>query len=240
MSALLAALLLFAQLGETPNDYARDAARVGLAVDKRNGAIVVTAVDDGSSAAKLGIHVGDEILRIDLENAREMSESAAGGSLRGMVGTHVNLTLLPRGAMVPRTVSVERDVKVYMPGGSQLTFDDAQSLTAPRTHGTIDVKVTSFEVTSGPDADTLQPLFGSGTPDVGTCVGALGELLPNDLATLGATFTFRREGSISVRTEPPSADLASCLGRRSVGWKIPKAGKTPTVVKVTWSITRTP
>ena len=58
----------------------------------------------------------------------------------------------------------------------------------------------------GPAADVLQPLFGEATPDVGTCVGALADLLPNDLSTLGATFTFRREGSISVRTEPPSAD----------------------------------
>ena len=239
----LAALVFLAQIGQTPNDYARDAARIGATIGKREGAIVISAVEDGSSAQKSGLKIGDQLLRIDMDDATSMSQSAADAALRGMIGSHVRLTVLPRGGMVPRTVEVERDVRVYLPDAGPMTIggDPSSAADAADIHRkpVITVVVDDVQVTSGPDAIELKPIFERGAPDVATCVGAAADFLPKDLATLSATMTFARAGTISVRTDPPSGDLSSCLGRKAAGWKTPKPDKkTPTIVKITWSISR--
>src|SRR5690349_4464492 len=100
---MLFALLLLAQLNPSPNDVVRDAGRVGLEVDKRGGALVITSVDAGCSAEKAGVKVGDQLLRVDLEATASMSASAVNGDLRGVFGSKVKLVLLPRAAMLPRT-----------------------------------------------------------------------------------------------------------------------------------------
>lgn len=231
-------VLLLAQLGETPGEMVKKAGRVGVSIEKRNGVIVVDEVDPESDAAKKGLKIGDQLLRIDLESTEGMGESAASGRLRGLHGTSVHLTVLPRGQMMPKNLVVTRDVHTYSGGETGIVGDrpDPASSTAQKRR-TIEARVESLEITAGePDEEALRDAFARGAADVATCVGAVGELLPNGIPELGATMTFRREGTISVRTEPPSADLASCLGRKSIGWKTPKPGKEPTVVKVRWTL----
>lgn len=237
MIALLTTILLLGQLGETPGEMAKKAGRIGVAIEKKSGVIVVESVDKDSDAEKQGLKVGDQILRIDFDTTSSMGESTAAGRLRGLHGSKVQLTVLPRASMTPRSVEVLRDVHTYA-GGETGMVGDVKVSDPARKRRQIESSVASVEVTGGsPDEDELRAAFARGAADIATCVGAVGELLPNDLAELGATMTFRKDGSISVRTEPPSADLASCLGRKSISWKVPKAGKEPTVVKARWTLT---
>lgn len=239
--AALAAVVLFAQLGQAPGDYADRAGRVGMVIDKRNGAIVVEEITPKSSAEKAGIQIGDQILRIDLDNTQDMGQSAAIGALRGIHGTRVSLTILPRGAMVPRTVEVVRDVKIYGGADSGIVGDvvDPAMREGVKKRPTVEAKLEDITVEHSPKSlEEMRELFGRASPDVATCVGALRELLPNDLAGIGATFTFRKDGAVSVRSEPPSADVATCFGRATTKWKVPKPGKEPIVVKARWSLIR--
>lgn len=241
VSAALHAVVLFAQLGQSPGDYADRAGRVGLEIDKRNGALVVEAITPKSSAEQAGIKIGDQILRIDLDNTQTMGQSAAIGALRGIHGTRVQLTILPRGAMMPRTVEVVRDVKIYGGADSGIVGDvvDPTLREGVKKKRTVEAQLEDITVEHAPKPlEDMRVLFGRASPDVATCVGALRDLLPNDIPEIGATFTFRKDGSVSVRSEPPSADVATCFGRATTKWKLPKAGKEPMVVKARWSLTR--
>jgi hypothetical protein len=243
MLHLLAGLVILAQLNQTPGEMVAKAGRVGIEVKKISGSIVVQAVSNGSSAETVGLKVGDQVLRIDIENTSSSSQSDASAALRGVFNSGVTLTVLPRGSMMPRTVDVKRDVRLY-DVGNQATIDTNDFARKPPESETQARKVIAAQLldlkkTGGTvPEDALREPFTRASADVATCVGALDELLPADLATLGATFTSRHDGTISVKTDPPSGDLASCLGRRSTSWKIPKPGKDPTVVEVHWTITR--
>lgn len=241
MKLLLGVVLLLAQLGQTPAEMIERAGRIGVTLDKRGGRIVVDEVSPGTSAAEAGLQVGDQLLRIDFANTESMSESTASGRLRGLYGSRLRLTVLPRGQMMPRTVEVVRDVKTYGGADSGIVGDVKEKGTAEEAARApiLEAELQAVEVTGGPhDHDAVRPAFERSTADVATCVGAVGEMLPNDLEAVAATFTFRREGTVSVRTDPPSADLASCLGRKTAGWKLPKAAKEPTVVRASWIIDR--
>ena len=241
MLSFVSAMVLLAQLGQSPSEYADRAGRVGMVIDKRNGALVVEEVTPKSSAEKEGIKIGDQILRIDLRNTQEMGQSESIGALRGIHGTRVQLTVLPRGAMVPRTVEVVRDVKIYGGADSGLVGDvpDPTAREGLKKRQTLEAKLEDITVEhASKSLDDMRELFGRASPDIATCVGALRDVLPNDLAEIGATFTFRKDGTVSVRSEPPSADVASCFGRSSKLWKLPKAGKEPMVVKARWTLQR--
>jgi len=232
---VLLALVLLAQLGETPGEMAKKAGRVGVSIEKRNGVLVVDKVDAESDAAKQGINVGDQVLRIDFENTTGMGESNAQGRLRGLIGSTVQLTILPRASMTPKTLTIARDVQAYP--GSVGSSTSASAEAAKRS--VIEAKIESVEITGGSaDEEEIRDAFARGVSDVATCVTAVGEMLPNGITEIGANLTFRKEGSVSIRTDPPSADLASCIGRRTTDWKMPKAGAEPTVVKVRWTLVR--
>ena len=243
MSSLLAVgVVLFAQFGESPQEIASKAGRVGIEVSKSGGNIVVSGVSPGSSAEAEGLKVGDQVLRIDVDNAQARTQSAAAAALRGIYLSQVSLTVLPRGSMIPRTIEVKRDVRLYDVSHSATVdssdFAEKKPDVATEARPVITAKVTDFKKTSGSGAeDKLRAAFDRSPADVATCMGALADVLPDNLERVGATFTVKKD-SVSVKTDPPSGDLSSCLGKRSASWKVPKPGKDPTVVQVYWQITR--
>ena len=244
LASLFAGVLLLAQFGQTPQEIASTAGRVGIDVTRAGGNIVVSAVTPGSSAEAIGLKVGDQVLRIDVDNTQAKSQSAASAALRGVYLSSVTLTVLPRGSMLPRTIDVKRDVRLYDVAHSATAdssdFAERKPEIASSAKPVITAKVTDFQKTGGAvSEEKLRAAFDRSPSDVATCIGALDEVLPNGLDRIGATFTFKKEGSVAVRTDPPSGDLSSCLGRSAARWKVPKAGKEPTVVQIFWQITST-
>ena len=230
---LLAVPLLLAQFGPTPNEVVSKAGRVGVDVERRENVLVVTKVEPGSSAETVGLKVGDQILRIDLDNAERYSESDAVAALRGVLGSRATLTVLPRAAMLPKRIDVLRDVRVYL--ANENVKPDVTAPGAPGGSGAAEAAETAerepvvamFMEASGarhdPPAAVLDALGPSG-PDVATCVNALRDLLPAGFPEeFAADFTVTH-GTISVRTEPASGDLASCLGRQAAHWQLPRPG----------------
>lgn len=238
--------LVLAQFGETPNEAAAKAGRVGITLDKRGEVLVVSAVDAGSAAESAGLKIGDQVLRIDLDDTAPYSTSDAAAALRGVHGSRVTLTVLPRAAMMPRRVDVVRDVRVYLAHDASSKMDPAEvkeaiaSVTrdpasAPRTL-TATLSSVSQKGTNMAREDVRGALQGSGA-DVATCIGALRDVLPAGFpAEFAADFTVKR-GAISVRTEPPSGDLASCLGKQAARWELPEPKKKqpPIVFRAVWA-----
>lgn len=244
-ASVLASVLLLAQFGETPQEIASKAGRVGIEVTRRSGNIVVSDVTAGSSAEKMGLKVGDQVLRVDVENVVGKGQSAAAATLRGVYLSKVTLTVLPRGQMLPRTLEVARDVRLYDVSHTATASTDDLKTRDTAEDGdaapVISVQIADYTHVSGTGPEEkVHRAFARSPADVATCVGALADVLPEKLDTLTATFTIKTAGIVTVRTDPPSGDLASCLGRKSGEWKVPKPGrKEPTVVKMTWTITRT-
>lgn len=237
--ALLAIPLVLAQIGENPNEVVSRAGRVGISLERRAGVLVVTQVEPGSSAETVGLKVGDQLLRIDLDNTERLSPTEAGAQLRGALGTRTTLTILPRAAMVPKRIDVMRDVRVYLANENNRISDPTASATPepdPSTVRTLDAAFLEATSEGQPvSGDIASALARSGT-DVATCIGALRDVLPEGFpAEFSATMTIRRD-STTVRTEPPSGDLASCLGKRSATWGFEKPGKNdpPLVLRATW------
>src|SRR5579859_1166184 len=236
----LAFLLILAQvgggLGQTPNDVVQDAGRIGLELTRRAGALVVTKVEQGSSVETAGIKIGDQVLRIDLEATSSMGESTANASLRGSFGTRVTLMVLPRGAMLPRSVDVKRDIHVYLaPGGGIGREKNENADTEVHARPVIETSLAKLEISRG-DETAIRMSLERGAPDVATCVGVNQALLPNTVDDLGVTFTLRKE-SISVKTDPAASELSSCLGTKAAGWKLPSP-KKPLVITTHWAIQR--
>lgn len=237
-AALLAVPLMFAQLGPDPNEVVSRAGRVGISLDRRGDVLVINGVEAGSSAETAGLKIGDQVLRIDLDNAERLSVSEAGALLRGALGTRTTLTVLPRAAMVPKRIDVLRDVRLYLANednrftaaGNATPIPDAtpsRRLDASFVEATHDGKPARAEIASALAASGL---------DVATCLGALKDVLPAGFpAEFAANIAVKRE-AISVRTEPPSGDLASCLGRKAATWNLPKPGKKdpPVEFRATW------
>ncbi len=247
-AALLAALLgpaaglessAFAQFGETPAEIAARAGRVGVHVERRGDVIVVDEVDAGTAAERAGLKVGDQVLRIDLAATDRFSASDAMAALRGLYGSRALLTVLPRAQMLPRTVEVERDVRVYLDsqGPSKGAAESVAAATPTPGAPSVRVRLESVDVPPEADREAFRAAIDRGAADVSACLSAVAELLPSDLAGFSATLSIAPD-EIRVRTQPPSADLASCLGRKAAGWSIPR--RVPLAVGAAWSISRSP
>ncbi len=77
-----------------------------LAQDRKTGRVVVREVPPDMAAARAGILVGDEIVAIDGDAAKELKPEGIHGKLEGDVGTKVRL-LVRRGAELTE-INVER------------------------------------------------------------------------------------------------------------------------------------
>lgn len=67
---------------------------VGMEIGQRNNLVTVIAPLDGTPAQKAGIKAGDTILKINDEDATNLSTEEAVAKIRGKIGTKVKLTLM--------------------------------------------------------------------------------------------------------------------------------------------------
>ncbi|MBS0518049.1 MAG: PDZ domain-containing protein [Proteobacteria bacterium] len=104
------------------NRFQRDGGGgIGITIERTDNKTIIRAVQDGSPAAKGGIHEGDQILSVDHENMVDRPLIDVVHKLRGPVGAPVMLTVLRpesgqtitaairRGRIIPTTVAYERD-----------------------------------------------------------------------------------------------------------------------------------
>lgn len=83
---------------------------VGIEVDVNDGWLTVLRVMPGGPAAKAGVRTGDRFLRIDGQDARDLSIEDALQRMRGAPGTRVSVTLRRRDAPNAIEVTLTRDV----------------------------------------------------------------------------------------------------------------------------------
>lgn len=241
-SVLFALPLLLAQLGDNPNEVVSRAGRVGISLDRRGDVLVINAIEPGSSAETVGLKIGDQVLRIDLDNAERLSVSEAGALLRGALGTRSTLTILPRAAMLPKRIDVLRDVRLYLANENNRITPEAPGTKSPGggadPSATRRIDASFVEATQGgkPAIAGITDALAKSGVDVATCIGALRDVLPDGFPTeFAANVSVKRE-AITVRTEPPSGDLASCLGRKAIEWRLPPPGRKdpPIEFRATW------
>lgn len=96
------------QYREMKNDTAGQFSGIGIEVDVRESVLTVLSVMDGTPAARAGIVPGDQILRIDDQPTRGMTDYVA--RMRGKRGSTVQLLLQRRGQRDSRLLSIQRDL----------------------------------------------------------------------------------------------------------------------------------
>jgi len=96
------------QYREMKNDTSGQFSGVGIEVDVREGVLTVLSVMDGTPAARAGILPGDQLLRIDDQPTRGMTDYVQ--RMRGKRGTPVQISLLRRGQKELRTLMLVREL----------------------------------------------------------------------------------------------------------------------------------
>ena len=96
------------QYREMKNDTAGQFSGIGIEVDLRDGVLTVLTVMEGTPAARAGIVAGDQILRIDDQPTRGMTDYVA--RMRGKRGSTVSLLLQRRGQRDARLLAIQRDL----------------------------------------------------------------------------------------------------------------------------------
>ncbi len=90
---------------ETTGNYAG----IGVSIVKLNDAVTITAVFRGTPAAQAGLQVGDVIVGVDRNDATLWSTETASDSIRGPVGTPVDVRVRRDGVRQPLAFKLERD-----------------------------------------------------------------------------------------------------------------------------------
>ena len=102
-----------------------DLQSLGMAIEKRDGRLVVVAALAGSPAQRAGIQSGDLIARIGSRDTASLTLSDALSLLRGPAGSRVSLTIM-RGDSAPLIVDVNRDsLTIPLVTGRMLSDDVA-------------------------------------------------------------------------------------------------------------------
>jgi carboxyl-terminal processing protease len=96
------------QYREMKNDTSGQFSGVGIEVDVRDGVLTVLSVMEGTPASRAGILPGDQILRIDDQPTRGMTDYVQ--RMRGKRGTQVQLSILRRGQKDPRPLALTREI----------------------------------------------------------------------------------------------------------------------------------
>ena len=95
---------------------------IGISVDDnrvRDSYIIIRDVVPSMPAYNAGIRTGDRIVMINATHVRDLSNRAATDIIRGEIGTIINITYLPNGQRIRKTVSLER--KWLSPGRKYVT-----------------------------------------------------------------------------------------------------------------------
>jgi carboxyl-terminal processing protease len=96
------------QYREMKNDTSGQFSGVGIEVDVRDGSLTVMTVMDGAPAGRVGLLPGDQILKIDDQPTRGMTDYVQ--RMRGRRGTQVLLSVLRKGWKEPRPFSITREL----------------------------------------------------------------------------------------------------------------------------------
>ena len=96
------------QYREMKNDTSGQFSGVGIEVDVRDGSLTVMTVMDGAPAGRAGLLPGDQILKIDDQPTRGMTDYVQ--RMRGRRGTQVLLSVLRKGWKEPRPLSITREL----------------------------------------------------------------------------------------------------------------------------------
>lgn len=99
-------------------------AGIGVQITELNEAVTITAVFRDTPADQEGLQVGDRIVAVDGEDARDWSVGDASDRIRGEVGTEVEVTVERPGISRPMPHRIRRD-EVHVPAvTSERIFDD--------------------------------------------------------------------------------------------------------------------
>ena len=90
---------------ETTGNYAG----IGISISQLNDVVTVTTVFRGTPAAQAGLQVGDVIVGVNQNDATTWNTTMASDSIRGPVGTVVDLRVVREGVRQPIAISMERD-----------------------------------------------------------------------------------------------------------------------------------
>jgi carboxyl-terminal processing protease len=110
---------------------------IGIEITVRDGVLTVVSPIEGTPAYELGIHAGDQILRVDGEPTKEMSLMEAVKKMRGPKGTNVVLTIMreeftkPQDFVITRATIAIKSVrsKTLEPGYGYIRLSQFQSST---------------------------------------------------------------------------------------------------------------
>ena len=84
-------------------------AGIGVSIVQLNDAVTITAVFRGTPAAQAGLEVGDVIVGVNRNDATLWSSETAADSIRGPVGTPVDVRIRRDGVRQPLAFTLERD-----------------------------------------------------------------------------------------------------------------------------------
>jgi len=82
---------------------------VGIEISVENGQVTIVAPIDDTPADRAGLKSGDLILAVDGKPTQDMTSNETVAAIRGPKGTAVELLILGKDAVAPRTVSIVRD-----------------------------------------------------------------------------------------------------------------------------------
>ena len=96
------------QYREMKSDTSGQFSGVGIEVDVRDGVLTVVSVMEGTPAARAGLLTGDQLIKIDDQPTRGMTDYVQ--RMRGKKGTQVVLGVARKGWPVPHAMIVTREV----------------------------------------------------------------------------------------------------------------------------------
>ncbi len=118
-------------------DIAGNFGGVGMEIGKKENQLVVVAPIKDSPAERAGVKTGDAILSIEATSTVGMSTDEAVSLIRGLQGTKIKITFLPKGATKPVDRTITRDI-INVP-----TIE-----TTKKDGGVFDIRLYSFTANS--------------------------------------------------------------------------------------------
>lgn len=97
------------EYGAFEEDNTGDYAGIGVQITRLNERVTVTAVFRQTPAEEAGMMVGDRIVAVGSTDAREWTTDQARDSIRGPIGTVVEVTIARDGLSEPITLPIRRD-----------------------------------------------------------------------------------------------------------------------------------
>jgi carboxyl-terminal processing protease len=97
---------------------------IGAALEKKNGALVITRVFEGSPAAEAGLGPGDAIVSVDGESTADVAIETSISRIKGEAGTEVELEVRKKGEKTTGVLTVtRRTIPIPQTESEMLTVD---------------------------------------------------------------------------------------------------------------------